>query len=316
MPPSKYPSGGIYEFVSDQAIGEIEVAEFPQELLDHINGKEDNLSEPFVLPDKIHDGQRNDMLFRYASQLRATGMEKNEIMPAVYTINAERCEPPYDQEKLEIIVTSACKYKKGRKPIPQDEIIYSDIYNAKVFHEIMGEKIRWCKDLGGWFMFDGTRWDKDSNDTIKKYALVVCEEIGERMRKIGRIATPNLRKIHTDQGINSMISCSKALFGCAVDDFDKDKQLFNCLNGTYNLNLNIFEEHNPTDLLTKRANVIHDIHADAPRWKTFLDEIFLGNVELIGYVQRAIGYSMTAMTKEHCMFILYGHGRNGKNIFT
>lgn len=315
MPKSVHPNGGIYEFVLDQAIGEIELAEIPNELLSYLINKED-AEKFFELPKIIEEGARNDTLFRYASQLRANGMDKAEIMPAVWSVNQERCKPPYEIDKLEILVDSACKYKKGKKPIPSDEIIYSDTYNAKVFYELMGNKIRWCRDLGGWLICNKEFWQKDTNEIIKRYAINVSEEIAERMRIMGRAASTNLRKVHSDQGINSMINCSKALFGCSPDDFDKDEHLFNCKNGTYNLNKNIFMEHNPSDMITKIANVNYDIHAIAPRWLQFLDEIFLGDKELIDYVQRVIGYSMTAMTKEHCMFILYGHGRNGKNIFT
>ena len=47
----------------------------------------------------------------------------------------------------------------------------------------------------------------------------------------------------------------------------------------------------------------------------FLDDIFLGREDIIDFMQRVIGYSMTASIKEHCLFILYGEGRNGKSIF-
>src|SRR4051812_20031336 len=35
----------------------------------------------------------------------------------------------------------------------------------------------------------------------------------------------------------------------------------------------------------------------------------------IEYVQRAVGYSLTAMTEEQCLFFLYGTGKNGKSLF-
>ncbi len=314
MPKSIHPNGGIYEFQESQGYGEIELAEMPQDFISMLApAKEGDL---FILPLVINDGERNTILFKYAAQLRATGGEHKDILEALYVVNADRCIPPYEKDKLKIIADSVCKYKKGKKPVEIDDVIYSDTYNAKVFHEIMGEKIRWCRDLGGWFIYDGKRWEKDSNDAIKRLALDVSEEIGERMRRMGKKQLSNLRKIHTDQGINSMISCAKPLFGASVGEFDKDKQLFNCMNGTYDLNRNIFVEFRPEDLITKVSGVNYDIHAEASRWKTFLDEVFIGEVELIEYIQRIVGYSMTAYTKEHCMFILYGHGRNGKNIFT
>jgi putative DNA primase/helicase len=42
--------------------------------------------------------------------------------------------------------------------------------------------------------------------------------------------------------------------------------------------------------------------------------VFRGDQELIQYVQRAIGYSLTGQTVEHLMFICYGSGANGKSV--
>jgi putative DNA primase/helicase len=40
-----------------------------------------------------------------------------------------------------------------------------------------------------------------------------------------------------------------------------------------------------------------------------------GNENLIAFLQRAIGYSLTGAIREHVLFILYGTGRNGKSTF-
>ena len=57
----------------------------------------------------------------------------------------------------------------------------------------------------------------------------------------------------------------------------------------------------------------YDEGAEAPTWLAFLDRIMAGDRELIDFLQRAIGYSLTGDTREHCLFILYGTGRNGKS---
>ncbi len=41
----------------------------------------------------------------------------------------------------------------------------------------------------------------------------------------------------------------------------------------------------------------------------------MGNKDLIQFIQRAIGYSLTALTREQCFFFLHGTGRNGKTRF-
>jgi putative DNA primase/helicase len=39
------------------------------------------------------------------------------------------------------------------------------------------------------------------------------------------------------------------------------------------------------------------------------------NAELISFLQRAVGYSLTGSTREQCLFMLYGCGANGKTTF-
>jgi len=49
-----------------------------------------------------------------------------------------------------------------------------------------------------------------------------------------------------------------------------------------------------------------------PRWLDYLDKVTDGNADLMKYMQKAVGYSLTGNTGEECLFILYGTGRNGK----
>ena len=58
-----------------------------------------------------------------------------------------------------------------------------------------------------------------------------------------------------------------------------------------------------------------EYHADAqcPRWEAFISEIFGGDRELIDFVHRALGYSITGDVSEQVFFICYGTGSNGKS---
>jgi len=42
---------------------------------------------------------------------------------------------------------------------------------------------------------------------------------------------------------------------------------------------------------------------------------FCGDDELIDFIQRAVGYSLTGDVREQCLFILFGQGANGKTTF-
>jgi len=97
------------------------------------------------------------------------------------------------------------------------------------------------------------------------------------------------------------------------DDFDADPYLLNCHNGTLNLHTGKLQPHQPADLLTKMANVSFDEGAQCPRWDRFLMEIFLGDDELIRFIQRALGYSLTGSVDEQVFILCYGKGANGKS---
>jgi putative DNA primase/helicase len=98
-------------------------------------------------------------------------------------------------------------------------------------------------------------------------------------------------------------------------DFDRDPFLLTVGNGTLNLMTGKLEQFRPDDLTTRSADVNFRPSAQAPRWQQFLTEIFAGDRELIQFVQRAVGYSLTGDTREQCLFILWGGGANGKSTF-
>ena len=55
--------------------------------------------------------------------------------------------------------------------------------------------------------------------------------------------------------------------------------------------------------------------AGCPRWLQFLETIFQGDQQLIRFVQKAAGFSLTGLMPDRILFILYGSGANGKTTF-
>ena len=101
----------------------------------------------------------------------------------------------------------------------------------------------------------------------------------------------------------------------SVDALDADPALLNVENGILHLDVGELAEHDSRALLTKLAPVEFAYDAEAPRWLSFLDQVFAGDQELIGFVQRAVGYSLTGSTEEQVLFLLHGSGANGKTTF-
>ena len=97
------------------------------------------------------------------------------------------------------------------------------------------------------------------------------------------------------------------------DEWDCNPWLLACRNGVIDLKTGDFNPGRPQDFVkTVSPAEWVGIDREAPEWEKFLKDIFNGNSELIEYIQRLLGYSITGSTREHILPILYGEGRNGK----
>lgn len=67
--------------------------------------------------------------------------------------------------------------------------------------------------------------------------------------------------------------------------------------------------------ISRHSRVNFDSNAKAPRWEQFIQEVTGGDQELAEYLQRAVGYSLSGLGTEQVLFILFGSGANGKNVF-
>src|SRR5439155_4535552 len=115
--------------------------------------------------------------------------------------------------------------------------------------------------------------------------------------------------------MQGMVTLAQSEPGIPVkpDQLDADPWALNVLNGTLDLRTGQLRPHRREDLITKLAPVVYDHEARYPLFLAFLDRIFAGNTELIGFVQRAVGYSLTGDVRERVLLILWGGGANGKS---
>jgi len=98
-------------------------------------------------------------------------------------------------------------------------------------------------------------------------------------------------------------------------DLDKGRFFLNCRNGTVDLTTGAMRPHERLDLLTHDVEIDYRPDAAAPTWLRFLKDVFAGDADLIDFVQRALGYSLTGDVREQVLLICHGSGSNGKSVF-
>ena len=194
----------------------------------------------------------------------------------------------------------------------------SDLGNAERLIAAHGDDLRWIPGLG-WFAWDGSRWQRDeSGEPLRRAKLTArailhdaanCDD--EALRKAtakwarASEAEPRLRAAVSLAASERRVIANPA-------DLDTDPWAFNTFTGTIDLRTGKLRTHRREDMLTKLAPVAYDPDAQCPVWTEFLRTIFAGDEDLIDYVQRWAGYSLTGSTREQVIALCWGAGSNGK----
>lgn len=196
----------------------------------------------------------------------------------------------------------------------------TDVGNAERLVALHGADLHFCHPWNKWLIWDGTRFQVDDRGQIVNRAIdtatAIHTEIGYSVDRLeAELIAKWAKSSESKSKIDAMIALGRSQPGVPKmpDELDADPLSLNVLNGTLDLRNGTIRPHERGDLFTKAAPVTFDPDAACPTWLTFLDRIMAGNGRLIKFLQRAIGYSLTGLTTERCLFILWGSGANGKS---
>jgi len=135
----------------------------------------------------------------------------------------------------------------------------------------------------------------------------------EQLRKtlLGRISA--LQHIQRKKHVLDLAAAGRERLALSGEEWDSNPWLLGVANGVIDLREGKLYPGNTSDYIkTASPTMWEGIDAPCPTWRRFLVEIFKGDEELISYLQRLLGYSITGITTEHVFPILWGEGRNGK----
>ena len=190
---------------------------------------------------------------------------------------------------------------------------------GRLLADLIKHKARYLPERKAWVVYDGTRWvvdvgamkvmelAKDIADALILYAVSIPDEDKktEFLKKAHKWQDRRFREIYIRE--------AQSVYPVMMREFDADRFLFNCVNGTLDLRTLEFREHDPEDRITKISPVTYDADAHCQRFDDFISEIMSGDKDKAKYLQKALGYAITGDTKYECMFFLYGETtRNGK----
>ena len=187
----------------------------------------------------------------------------------------------------------------------------------------------------GWIMWTGKFWRPDPTSEgaiatgfVDGLSRRIATEAGVVTRLASEEANPEKRESlmeraealikwavqsENERVIASGLKLTKHALLIEYGSLNNDPWLFNVQNGTVDLRTGILRPHSPTDKITFLSPVTYDPQAACPAWLKFVSDVFDGDTDMIAFIQRAIGWSLTGVVKERALFFLYGNsGKNGK----
>ncbi|RFC36645.1 MAG: phage/plasmid primase, P4 family, C-terminal domain-containing protein [Candidatus Nitrotoga sp. SPKER] len=261
-------------------------------------------------------GNRDDGLFRYACSLRGRGLDKKEAQLLVLAA-AANCQPLMPELDANKCLESAWHYDSARTER------LTDVGNAKRLVSLHGRDLRYVPEFKKWLVWDVGRWLIDEDGEIMRRAKITAAAVYVEAKSASEAGEqPMADKLASHAGKSQSVQRLKAMIELAqtepgiparTTELDNNNYLLGVANGVINLETGALREPRREDLITKRALVAYEPDAKAPMFLAFLDRIMGGNQALVGFIQRAVGYSLTGITDEQCLFFLHGSGQNGKS---
>lgn len=194
----------------------------------------------------------------------------------------------------------------------------TDEANAQLFLQLHGENVRYVPTWRKWLAWTGTHWQDDDSLQVTSWAAdmpcAMYRVAGTTMQASLRSQAGKLADALESVGTRSaMLIAAQCRRVAKPDQLDQHPFLLNCANGTVDLKTGQIRPHSRADLITHCLDTAYNPQATAPTWLKFLESTFAGDQELIRFVQKAVGYSLTGSTDEQVLFFCHGVGSNGKS---
>lgn len=200
---------------------------------------------------------------------------------------------------------------------------FDDMGNAKRFLDLFGEDFRYNYTDKMFLYWDGCRWAADLTGAVERSADVSVEAMSAEAEwyeqnddeDAAKAFRKHIKASRSNKSKTNMLKEVQHNMPVMPFQLDKHKMAFNVPNGTLSLKSGQLVPAKRDYFITKFSPIEYTDNADCPLWQKFLGDVFGGDKDLIRYIQKAVGYSMTGDVSEQCVFFLYGTGRNGKSTF-
>lgn len=209
---------------------------------------------------------------------------------------------------------------KAKETAPPKFYSYDDTGNAERFRTLFGDRIRYSYVNKSWYYYQDGKWHQDQ---IGRVDALADDMLPEMLKEAAYLADGDQEKAfnrhmkytRSNKGKEALVKGARHRLSIMPDGFDQDIFALNTKNGILDLKSGKLLPHSAEAMLSKMTACEYSPNADCPLWKNFLQDIFASDKDMMHYIQKAVGYTLSGSVQEQCLFILIGNGRNGKSTF-
>ncbi len=206
----------------------------------------------------------------------------------------------------------------------------TDWANAHRLHKRHAGRLLHARGLG-WHVFEALRgWRGNTaaallhaatlgadvlaeSAAVLDYASRLPQDMRQKAEANGLALFKHARASESAKTIRAAMGLAEGLLAIEPDALDAQPDLLGLPGGVLDLRDGSHRPHRPDDYLTRIGGCTFDPRATCPRWETFIAEVLPDDGARL-FVQKAMGYSLSARRGEHIVLMFLGSGCNGKSV--
>ncbi|MCB2218075.1 MAG: hypothetical protein KQH59_18590 [Desulfobulbaceae bacterium] len=219
-----------------------------------------------------------------------------------------------------------------------DSLLFNYLHRDRFVHNVISQ------DGKGWLRYVGPHWEFDYHkeakaavEDVAQCYLPLLRDVEEALNKLagddkeerrilGKQKTAlvaRLDRLRSDRGRSAVLSCAisnkttdNEPLTIHPDRLDQQPWLLPCANGIVDLRSGEFREGGDPELYLTLASPTRweGIDAPCPTFDRFVSEVLDGDEDVIDFLDRVLGYTITGLRCERLFVVFHGpHGHNGKD---
>ena len=203
------------------------------------------------------------------------------------------------------------------------QITFTDEWAVNKLLPYIRKRLRYVQLNRQWYFWEGHIWTRDETLAherwIRKLLYRLSLRLWDQASAIeGDEAKPfraAAKKYQSGDAIARIIRLTKAQIPTVPTDFDKDLLTLNTPGGPVDLRTGEMSDPDPEGMLS-RSVLVEPKDGPAPRWDKFMKDLTGSDPDLIRYLQKLVGYTLTGDVSAKTLWFLWGSDTDtGKSTF-